>query len=189
MLFFLDIETTGLCDKEDYMLEIACVAFDGSQTKGSRVQVIKPSHDLPVDFSPWRERMNDYVLNMHTKNNLLNDIDRGHGVPLKDAENGIVDFVESFAIGKPIIAGNSIHFDRRFLRSQMPTLDGILSHRMFDCSTLKLFAANHWPDLVQARTAEVAHRALPDCLESIATYQHYVERFNPRRFAAKARRL
>ena len=186
MLFFLDIETTGLCDKEDYMLEIACVAFDGTNILDSVAQVIDPGIG-----KPWADRMNDYVLDMHTKNGLLDDIDECDGSAIEYAEEEIVDFVKSFPAGpgKPIIAGNSIQFDRRFIRSHMPDLDGILHHRMFDCSTLKMFAATNWPGLVQARNAEPAHRALLDCLESIETYKHYVERFNPRRFIAKARRI
>lgn len=183
MFFFLDIETTGLCDKEDFILEIACVAFDGTHVKDSRVRVIDPSEQS------WAQRMNDYVYAMHTQNGLLDDIADGRGISSSEAEMAIVEFIKGYGLAKPIIAGNSIQFDRRFVRTQMPELDSILSHRMLDCSTLKMFAAANWPGLVQARNVEPAHRALPDCMESIQTYKHYVERFNPRRFAARASRV
>lgn len=187
MYVFLDIETTGLCEKEDYILEIAVAVFDGTNVTREMSVVIDPGETA----RPWANRMNEYVFSMHSGNGLLEAINSGEGSTLQEAEHAITDVIQEVSCqngGKPIIAGNSIQFDRRFIHAKMPILDSMLSHRMLDCSTLKMFARSNWPELVEERVAETAHRALPDCHESIQTYRHYVERLNPRRYGAKARR-
>jgi oligoribonuclease len=70
---------------------------------------------------------------------------------------------------KPIIAGSSIHFDRRFMAKYMPELDARFSHQHYDVSSMKLFAESQ--GMSKFKKAE-AHRAVADIDESI---RHLVE--------------
>lgn len=62
------------------------------------------------------------------------------------------------------LAGSSVHFDLGFLRVHMPKLAKNLSHRCYDVSAVKLFCRSLG---MPKPPPEEAHRALPDCEESL----------------------
>ncbi|HEY4180783.1 MAG TPA: oligoribonuclease, partial [Kofleriaceae bacterium] len=77
---------------------------------------------------------------------------------------------------RPVLAGNSIHQDRRFIRRYMPALEQRLHYRMIDVSSIKELA-RHWyrggPVKPPGKTEK--HRALDDIRESIAELRFYRE--------------
>ena len=53
-----------------------------------------------------------------------------------------------------MLAGNSIHQDRRFIRRYMPKLDMRLHYRMVDVSTIKELARRWFPSAMLEAAAE-----------------------------------
>jgi oligoribonuclease len=71
-----------------------------------------------------------------------------------------------------VLAGNSIHNDRKFIERWWPGLDLKLHYRMLDVSSLKIFMQGRHG--VEFEKREV-HRAFDDIQASIAELQYYLE--------------
>ncbi len=131
--------------------------------------VIRPHPD-----TYWRNSLDSAVLHMHTESGLLADV-QARGIPLLEAEAGLVKFLQYFgnpAPGREPIAGSGPHFDASWLAVHMPTARKYFSHRTFDASNLKKFALDHgcvWPVDDGEGSGGSAHRALPDVRFSIQT--------------------
>jgi oligoribonuclease len=94
----------------------------------------------------------------------------------KTVEAQVLELVNRhFAADEPVLlAGNSIHMDRLFIRQWWPSLEARLHYRMLDVSA--------WKVLMQAKyqvgfDKSEAHRALGDIRESIAELQYYLQWF------------
>ena len=73
-----------------------------------------------------------------------------------------------------MLAGNSIHQDRRFIRRYMPRLDARLHYRMVDVSTIKELARRWYPQVIAKQPPKKdTHRALDDIRESIEELRFY----------------
>ncbi len=96
-----------------------------------------------------------------------------------DAEAQILAFLAEHVTGspgkdRPVLAGNSIHQDRRFIRRYMPALDKRLHYRMVDVSTIKELARRWYPAAIAKQPGKNdSHRALDDVRESIAELRFY----------------
>ena len=70
-----------------------------------------------------------------------------------------------------LLAGNSIHVDRRFIIAKWPKLDAKLHYRMLDVSAWKVV----FEGITRKKFAKPdAHRALDDIRGSIAELQYYL---------------
>ena len=117
-------------------------------------------------------RMDPFVRDMHTKTGLLHRI-RAEKTTLAQAEQATLDLVKQFA--KPreaVMAGNSIHQDRRFIAKYMQALDGYMHYRQVDVSSLKVLAAAWYPNLPKFEKQK-AHSAISDIHESLAELAYY----------------
>lgn len=163
MLYWLDIETTGLDPRIDSMLEIGMVITDDD------LNIVAPHMaDIRIAASPAAlANMVPFVKNMHEGSGLLADLQDGSAVSLRDAERAVINFVESTGDTSPrVMAGASVHFDRSFLRLMMPKLDAMFIHRHADVSAMREFHRRWAPEVVTTRPAG-AHRPLMDLLDSI----------------------
>ncbi|KAF4751410.1 Oligoribonuclease, mitochondrial [Perkinsus olseni] len=76
--------------------------------------------------------------------------------------------------GQGLLAGNTMHVDKRFLEKYMPRFSGYLHYRVLDVSTLKELAKRWDPKALEAFTGKRAtHRALEDIQDSINELTHY----------------
>jgi len=168
MLFFLDMETTGLDKDFDTILEVACIAVLGTDIV-AEVYVVIHAEDPMQKCVP-------FVARMHTKNGLFDEVAESN-YSLAEAEDIISAFVTKHARGPAsTLAGSSIHFDRGFMANYMEGLDGLFSHRMLDVSSMLEMTNRHFKHLTP-RKVHSPHRALPDAKESFQVYKHYVETF------------
>jgi oligoribonuclease len=95
------------------------------------------------------------------------------GKPSKQVEQELMALVhEHFGSEPAILAGNSIHNDRNFIKQWWPELDLKLHYRMLDVSSLKVFMQGRYG--VEFEKKEV-HRAFDDIQASIAELQYYLE--------------
>lgn len=165
-LLWLDLETTGLDPDSCSILEIAAVL----EVEKRRTVVID-------GFVPnkWEGRVPSFeqaAFAMHAESGLLKTLAETivHGTFLKDPENVLLDALAN--AGPVTLAGNSVHFDRAFLRMHMPRLDKRLHYRHLDVSCLTTFFEENfgW----ERSKAAKPHRAMEDVNHSIATYDRYV---------------
>ena len=171
-LIWIDCEMTGLdIFGGDELVEVSVVPtdFDLNVLDEGIDYVIKPS-DTAVDH------MNDFVRGMHTRSGLIDEW--AHGLSLAEAERRIIDYVERFTPQgvRPLLAGNTIGSDKKFLDHYMPDLMSRLHYRSIDVSTLKELARRWYPAVYEHRPAKAGgHRALADIIESLDELRYYRE--------------
>ena len=88
-------------------------------------------------------------------------------------ENELLEFLDkNFAKGERVLlAGNSIHQDRKFIEREWPSLNARLHYRMLDVSAWKVVFEGKYK---KRFTKPEAHRALDDIQGSIEELQYYL---------------
>jgi oligoribonuclease len=167
----MDLEMTGLDPKQHVIVEIATLITDDDLNivaKGPELVIHATEDEL--------SRMDQIVIDMHTKSGLLDQI-RASTVTLEEAGSQTLAFLdEHLSAGKVPLCGNSIGMDRRFLTEYLPEIENFLHYRSVDVSTIKELSRRWFPKaLASAPRKEVAHRALDDIEESIKELSHYRE--------------
>ena len=160
-LLWIDLEMTGLNFKKDKIIEVACIVTDKD------LNILAMGPDLPIKVSNLRlKRMDDWNKTHHNDSGLIKRIQEG-GVPIKKAEQLILDFVKEYCIeGKTIMAGIGIFRDRQFIDNELPALSKYLHYRMLDVSPLFQLQSRWYPD-IQWKAEQSAHRAMADVIQSI----------------------
>ena len=101
---------------------------------------------------------------------------RASTVTEAEAEAQTVAFIDAHIPAKvrPVLAGNSIHQDKRFINRYWPALDARLHYRLVDVSSIKELARRWYPEAVaQMPKKSDSHRALDDIRESIDELRYY----------------
>lgn len=159
VLYWLDIETTGLNPIHNKILEIAISKAPFDDPFNARLV-----HHSVYAFPHDRDMLEPAVREMHENSGLLTDCEYLAYVGQPRAVHG-PELCDLFDEGEePIFAGSSVHFDVRFLRASFPEFALKFSHRHYDVSAIKLFCESlGMPKLPKGE----AHRAQADILESI----------------------
>lgn len=187
-LVFVDIETTGLeVNKGDLVLEVGLAVTDLEfNTLGTWSSL--------VYNDGWRPRLarNEFTWQMHTKSGLISDLDKLDIGPhrLGDLDPAVVALMgykwltEEMRLPDCALpsCGNSVHFDRDFLKGRMIVLNSFFTHRNIDVSTLKELCRRYHPELYKTISDEfnkdkAKHRVIPDIESSIAELKIYVDNF------------
>jgi len=164
---WLDLEMTGLHVEQCSIVEIGIILTGPDLEPRAEMErvVWQPDEVLA--------RMEPFVREMHEKSGLLERI-RASRTSLADAEREALTLVsEHCPLGSGILAGNSIHTDRRFLARYMPRLEGWLHYRQLDVSSLKILARAWYPDAPKLDKGEKTHTALDDLRGSLSELRHY----------------
>ena len=101
--------------------------------------------------------MNDFVRQMHTRSGLINEWE--NGLSLAEAEQKVTEYVLRFTPEgvRPLLAGNTIGSDKKFLDHYVPNLMSHLHYRSVDVSTFKELARRWYPPCTRtARQRTVA---------------------------------
>ena len=164
-LIWIDCEMTGLdIFGGDELVEVSVVPtdFDLNVLDEGVDFVIKPSQKA-VDH------MNDFVCNMHTRSGLIKEWE--HGLSLDEAQAKVVEYVKRFTPDgvKPLLAGNTIGSDKKFLDHYMPELMENLHYRTIDVSTFKELARRWYPAVYLNRP--------PKNIESLDELRYYRKAF------------
>lgn len=174
LLVWMDMEMTGLWPERDRVIEVATILTDGNleEVAAGPELVIHQPDELLAAMDDWNKK--------HHGESGLTERVRQSTVSEADAEEAILQFLDAHIPAKerPILAGNSIHQDRRFIRRYMARLDKRLHYRMVDVSSIKELARRWYPAALGAMPPKrESHRALDDVRESIAELRFYRQRF------------
>jgi oligoribonuclease len=170
VLVWLDMEMTGLDPEKERIIEIATILTDGNLVE------IGTGPDLVIHQDDAILAAMDEWNRTHHKASGLTERVRTSAVTDGDAEAQTLAFINQHCGAKerPVLAGNSIHQDRRFIRRYMPKLDARLHYRMVDVSTIKELARRWFPAIIAKQPPKKdTHRALDDIRESIDELRYY----------------
>lgn len=167
---WIDIETTGLEKEGGGILEIACIVTDRFfNEKGRFHTLVHPGEDA------IRGITNPVVIEMHTSNGLLRDIQALDTPTTEEADIKFADFLASHNEGNPrniILAGNSpARIDIPFLEKFAPLSTAQMHYRAFDVTSLRIAVGIHFghdTDFEKKKT----HRAFDDIVECIEEYRY-----------------
>lgn len=164
-LLWIDLEMTGLDCRVDTILEIAAEVtdFEFNPIASYEAVINQPEEKLA--------RMNEWCVEQHTKSGLLERL-RSEGRQEQDVIAELVDFISvNFGEEPAILAGNSIHNDRQFIKFWWPQVDELLHYRMLDVSSFKILMQSKYD--VMHEKKEV-HRAYDDIHASILELKEYL---------------
>ena len=170
-LMWIDLEMTGLEPQKDVILEVATEITDFNfKTLASYEANLNHPRELVID------RMQKNIWWAEFPENRFEFISRLEGgKSVTQVEQDLVKLVEEHFGDEPVIlAGNSIHNDRNFIKHWWPAFDLKLHYRMLDVSSWKVFMQGRFG--VNYEKKEI-HRAFDDTQASIAELQHYLEWF------------
>jgi oligoribonuclease len=170
VLVWMDMEMTGLDPAKERIIEVATILTDGQLVEiavGPDL-VIHQADDVLAAMDDWNKKH-------HGASGLIERV-KASTVTDGDAEAQTLEFIKAHvgAKDRPVLAGNSIHQDRRFIRRYMPALDTKLHYRMVDVSTVKELARRWFPQITAKQPPKnETHRALDDIRESIDELRFY----------------
>jgi len=170
VLVWIDMEMTGLEPERERIIEMAVILTDGQLVEIAAGPAIVIHQDDAVLAA-----MDDWNKKHHGGSGLVERV-RASTISDADADAAVVAFIDAHvpAAERPVLAGNSIHQDRRFINRYLPALDRRLHYRMVDVSTVKELARRWYPALYDSRPAKrESHRALDDIRESIDELRFY----------------
>jgi oligoribonuclease len=171
-ILWMDLEMTGLSFKDDLILEVAAIVTDWDFNEIATYQgVIKNRKNLLKKRITANSIFWDQ--NPESRDGLLSQ--NNDGRPLKKIEAELLRFIEdNFTKNVPVLlAGNSVHIDRRFILSNWPKLDARLHYRMLDVSAWKVVFDGKFG---QRFLKPDAHRALDDIRGSILELKYYLSK-------------
>jgi oligoribonuclease len=171
-LLWVDLEMTGLNSTKDVILEVAAEVTDFTfKTTASYEARIKHDREKVVKLFAANNWYRDVV--PENRDSFLKTLD--YAKPLEQVEDELIKFVdENFANELVILAGNSIHNDRQFIKSYWPALDLKLHYRMLDVSAWKIVMQGKYDVIFKKNNT---HQASDDIQASIAELQFYLDWF------------
>lgn len=170
-LLWVDLEMTGLDPTKDVLLEVAAEITDFDfKTLASYEARIKQPRAIVVERMRLNTFWQDYPAN---RDDFLAKL--GDGKANKEVETELLALVaKHFGSETAVLAGNSIHNDRAFIKHWWPTLDLKLHYRMLDVSAFKILMQGKYGVVYEKKDV---HRAFDDIQASIAELQSYLDWF------------
>lgn len=161
---------TGLDPIEDRILEVGVIVTDWDLKEIATYEAVKK-----VGPNLMKQRMVGEFWDEFTDVRaalIAQNLDGKNG---RSVENELLAFIDEHIgdDGKVLLAGNSIHQDRRFIANEWHRLDERLHYRMLDVSAWKVvFEGKYKKKFAKPE----AHRALEDIRGSIEELKYYLKK-------------
>ncbi len=171
-ILWMDLEMTGLDPVEDRILEVGAIVTDWNFEEIATFHAVKT-----VGPNLMKKRM---VGKFWDDNSAVRDALAAQNLGGKNGrtvESELLAFIDEHmgtfdTTGKVLLAGNSIHQDRRFIVNEWHRLDERLHYRMLDVTAWKVvFEGKYRKKFAKAE----AHRAIEDIRGSIEELQYYLK--------------
>lgn len=167
-LLWMDLEMTGLDPVEDRILEVGVIVTDWDFSELAVYDAVKK-----VGPNLMKSRMVGEFWDKYTDvRTALVEQNLG-GKNGRTVENELLELIdEYFDQDEPVLlAGNSIHQDRKFIANEWQRLDQRLHYRMLDVSAWKVvFEGKYGKKFAKPED----HRALNDIRGSIQELKYYM---------------
>lgn len=169
-ILWIDLEMTGLDPQEDRILEVAAIATNWDFTEVARYEAVKKVGSTLMKRRMVGEFWQKYAT---VRDALMQQNETGKNG--RTVENELLAFIdEHFSSEEPVLlAGNSIHQDRKFIENEWPRLNARLHYRMLDVSAWKVVMSGKYG---KKFAKPEAHRALEDIQGSIEELQYYLKK-------------
>lgn len=167
-IVWIDLEMTGLDPVDDRILEVAAIVTDWDFNEIATYVAVKK-----VGPNLMKKRMvGEFWESFPAVRQALMD-QNGSGKNGRTVENELLEFIDEHCgtEGAVLLAGNSIHQDRRFIANEWERLDARFHYRMLDVSAWKVVFEGKYKNKFNKPEA---HRALDDIRGSIEELQYYL---------------
>lgn len=171
-ILWVDLEMTGLDPEKDRIMEVGAIVTDWNFKVIATYEAVKK-----VDTRLAKRRMNTkfWDENADVREALLNQNVSAIAKSSRVVENELLKFIDEHcgADAPALLAGNSIHQDRRFITNEWKRLDARLHYRMLDVSAWKVVFEGKFK---KKFAKPEAHRALDDIKGSIEELEYYLKK-------------
>lgn len=171
LLVWIDLEMTGLDYHNDVILEIATIVTDLD------LNIVATGPDLTIHQSDEiLNNMNPWCIETHGKSGLIEKVQKST-ITVEQAEEETLKFLEQYCEKNTApLCGNTVWFDKLFLKKDMPLLVDFLHYRVVDVTAFKIMLSA-WSGQNIGFKKQNTHRALDDIKESIAELEYYRKTF------------
>ena len=169
-ILWVDLEMTGLDPVEDRILEVGAIITDWDFKEIARFEAVKKVGPNLIKKRMVGEFWDEFA---DVRDALIAQNDNGKNG--RTVENELLAFIDEHigTDGKVLLAGNSIHQDRRFIANEWQRLDARLHYRMLDVSAWKVVFEGKFK---KKFAKPEAHRAIDDIRGSIEELQYYLKK-------------
>ena len=160
---------TGLDPVHDRILEVAALVTDWDFKEIARYEAVKKVGPRLIKDRMVGEFWDEYATVRDAL--IAQNLDGKSG---RAVEDELLEFVTThFDEKKVLLAGNSIHQDRKFIENEWPRLNDRLHYRMLDVSAWKVvFEGKYGKKFAKPES----HRALEDIQGSIEELRYYLKK-------------
>lgn len=172
-VLWVDLEMTGLNPVNDRILELAAIVTDWKFKELDTFEAAVKVSPRIIRKQMYTSAAAEFWNSVPETRQALIDQSKSVGQTSVAVEAGFLEFLNKhFTSGTPIIlAGNSIHMDRKFIDKEWPKVSARLHYRMLDVSAWKLVFEGRFR---KKFAKNEAHRALDDIRGSIEELQYYL---------------
>lgn len=165
-IVWIDCETSGLDYTKDTIIQIACIITDFNLNilaKSQEYVINKPQNVM--------DNMNEWCKVQHHSSGLTLQVLQSN-LTLEFVKNDLLNFIKTNTEKGSNLAGNSVHFDKCFLQSEIPEIIEYLGYQIIDVTSFKL-VLSQWNANFKPFIKSCTHTAMSDIMESINELKHY----------------